>query len=282
LAPGASGAVKTTPGSIANLKSISGPVQGSDYFLLPFDSLGQVLEDLALQNCASLSIEKSASPATYDHAGQTITYTYTVTNTAKAGGFPLSGVTVTDPLTGGCTIEVTLDPGESATCTATYTVTQEDMTAGSITNTATASGDTPNGNTVKSPEVSETVRATPPVELLEIVKSAHPDTVSRAGTTVTYTYRVTNVGDVPVHNIVINDTSTGTGTMSEITCEATSLEPGESTTCTATYTVTAADIAAGYVANVAVVAGAGPNGEKATSNKVKVTVMVIRPIPVTG
>ncbi len=47
----------------------------------------------------------------------------------------------------------TLAPQASTTCTGTYTVTQADIDAGSITNTATASGTPPTGPPVTSAPV---------------------------------------------------------------------------------------------------------------------------------
>ena len=58
----------------------------------------------------------------------------------------LHDVTVTDPMTGlsaiACTptTPATLAPGDTIDCTATYTVTQADVDAGSIDNTATVDG----------------------------------------------------------------------------------------------------------------------------------------------
>src|SRR5205814_1824031 len=94
---------------------------------------------------AALSLSKSASPTTYTGSGQSITYTYIVTNT---GNVALAGpVTVTDDkATVTCpavntvgNLDANLDPGESITCTATYTTTAADVTAKSVTNHATAS-----------------------------------------------------------------------------------------------------------------------------------------------
>ena len=78
-----------------------------------------------------------------------VTYTFTGHNT---GTVTLPNVSVTDPMTGlsaiGCTptAPATLAPGADIGCTATYTVTQADVDAGSIANTATVH-ETFNGNT---------------------------------------------------------------------------------------------------------------------------------------
>lgn len=77
--------------------------------------------------------------------GDTVTYSFVVTNT---GNVTLTDVTVTDPLPGLSAIDcpaTTLAPGESMTCTATYTVTLADAEAGEVQNTATVIGDSPAG-----------------------------------------------------------------------------------------------------------------------------------------
>ena len=81
---------------------------------------------------------KSATPNSYDAVGDVIDYSYVVTNT---GNVSLAGpVTVTDDkVTVTCPAVATLDPGDSVTCSASYSIAQSDIDAGSITNTATAS-----------------------------------------------------------------------------------------------------------------------------------------------
>ena len=110
----------------------------------------------------SISLSKSAAPTTYNTVGQVITYTYTITNT---GNVTLTGpFSVTDNKTG--TISPCgsgpLAPAGTTSCTATYSVTQADINAGSITNTATATAtytdDAGNDETVTSNTASATVR----------------------------------------------------------------------------------------------------------------------------
>jgi len=83
----------------------------------------------------------SASP------GDTITYTYVITNTTNN---VTSNLTLTDSKLGSITLSSTsLNPGENMTVTANYTVTIADL-PGPITNTATVQGEDPAGNSVSA------------------------------------------------------------------------------------------------------------------------------------
>ncbi len=108
----------------------------------------------------ALTIVKSASPTTYSTVGTLISYSYLVTN---SGNITLSGpFTVNDNKTTNesCPVTPNLAPGASITCTSSYTITQADLDAGSVTNIASAT----NG-VVTSPTDTETVTAGEPSSL---------------------------------------------------------------------------------------------------------------------
>jgi hypothetical protein len=86
-----------------------------------------------------LTLVKTADPTTFNWVGDVIEYSYELTNT---GDVILEGpFTVTDDkATVTCPDVASLAPTESITCTASYTITWDDVLAGSVTNTATASG----------------------------------------------------------------------------------------------------------------------------------------------
>lgn len=105
------------------------------------------------------AITKKAAEASFV-AGQTIHYTYTVTNNAPV---PLTNVAVTDtgPGTPAVTCpEATLAPGASEDCAATYTATAADATAGKIVDTANLTG-TIAGQSVTATSNQVTVRCAP-------------------------------------------------------------------------------------------------------------------------
>ena len=214
----------------------------------------------------ALSLVKSANPATVSNVGDTVTYGFAVTNT---GNVTIDNLTISeDAFSGTGTMSAitcpvtTLASGASTTCTATYQVTQADVDAGQVTNTASAHGTPPGSEVPVDSPPSDSVVDIPAAPALSLVKSASPATVHAAGDTVTYSFAVTNTGNVTVSNLTISDDAfSGTGTLSAITCPVTTLASGASTTCTATYTATQADIDAGQVTNTATAHGTPPNPE---------------------
>ncbi|MDT4891216.1 MAG: hypothetical protein QOE97_251, partial [Pseudonocardiales bacterium] len=210
----------------------------------------------------AMTVVKSANPSTVTAAGQTVTYSFVVTN---SGNVTMTGIGVGETAFSGtgtapvatCPTD-TLLPGATETCNATYTVTQADVDAGTITNTATATGTPPSGPPVTSPPSDATVTA-PPAPALSLVKTANPTSVANAGDTVSYGFLVTNTGNVTITDPTVTETAfTGTGTPPAVTCPPAVLAPTVAVTCTAAYTVTQADIDAGSVTNTATATGTPP------------------------
>ena len=89
---------------------------------------------------------------------------------------------------------------------------------------------------------------------------------------------VTNTGNVTLYRITLHDDRLGT-----ITCPATTLSPGASTTCPATHVTTWADVDAGHITNTATATGDPPNGPPVTdSDEETVTLIALPCVPVTG
>ena len=83
---------------------------------------------------SDFSIKKSVDKASYEKAGEELTYTITVTNTGEAD---LKDLKLIDALVGVNEKTFELKKGKSQTFTYTYTITEVDVTAKSVTNTAT-------------------------------------------------------------------------------------------------------------------------------------------------
>lgn len=202
---------------------------------------------------AALSVVKSSVPTYYSALDEAVAYTVVATNT---GNVALTNVTVTDPLLGedlACpTAPATLAPGESMTCTGTYGVTQGDLDAGEISNTATATGTPPAASGL--PTVTDAATHVLPgpvvVESLTIVKSANPATFTESGQSILYTVTATNTGNVSLSNVDVSDELSLAGWACPGAPVA-SLAPGESIVCTGTYVTDAVDAARGYAENTA-------------------------------
>ena len=205
---------------------------------------------------ATISLTKAASPTTYTAAGQLINYTYHVTNDAGSAR-EVNGISVTDSnaaVTVSCP-NVTLNPGESTNCTASYTVQAADV-GSDIVNTAQATAQICGGDcgtaTSNTAQATVTFVGTPSWTL---TKTPSPTTYTAAGQTITYSYGLTNTGNVSISAITLTDDK-----VSGISCAANTLAAGASTTCTGSYVTTGADVTAGSVTNHATAHGTPASG----------------------
>jgi gliding motility-associated-like protein/uncharacterized repeat protein (TIGR01451 family) len=219
----------------------------------------------------SLILVKTATLSGTGAIGSIITFTFTITNT---GNVPLNNIVIDDALLSATPIVVPGILGLNAvvTKTATYVITQADVDAGNVINTATASGFDPNGNRVS--DVSDNGNPNdgndnPTIILLSqspsiaIITTAvfddnNGDGFAQAGETVTYSFTITNIGNVTLTNISIPNNLLGI----VVTGGPISLGVGQSdsTTFTGTYILTQADIILGTVTNQATVVGTSPSG----------------------
>lgn len=239
----------------------------------------QVTSDQADSNEASatisivqqpdLAVTKTVTSASSGlDQGDVVTYEIVVTN---SGNVTLTELAVTDPGadTLDCeTIPESFAPGETITCEASTELTEADLLAGSYTNTVTASAMVPTPETdllsfaqAAPLRLEATASATVTLVLVEpglsIEKSVDPVGPVDAGDTLTYTFAVTNTGNVTVEDVTIEDPLTGLawdasgGAIGD-------LARGEEVTVTATYLVTPADAKAGTVTNTASANGQQP------------------------
>lgn len=217
---------------------------------------------------AGLSISKSAD-VTSAAVGDTITYTYTVSNSDNV---TIENISLVDDIIGTIDLggQTSLDGGQDITATATYTVVESDL-PGPLVNIATASGTVSGTN---PDDNSVTVTATASVDLsytasLQLTKIANPSPAA-PHETITYTYTITNNGNVATDNLSPQDNKLGAISLADTT-----LAPGESVTATATYAVTISDLP-GPIVNTATVTGIDPHGTlvSATTDPVSVSLYI--------
>ncbi|MDO4182895.1 MAG: MBG domain-containing protein [Coriobacteriia bacterium] len=197
----------------------------------------------------SLFVDKVADVKSGATLGQTVTFTITVTNN---GNVTVTGITVADEQTGLSETIDSLAAGETRTFTTTHVITEADILAGGYANTATATGEDPNGNPVEATD-TETVTPENPAGHITVAKTSSASGTVALGDTVNYSITATNDGNLTLTNVVVTDELTG----DEWTIE--SFAPGASQTFTTTYTVTEADVLAGHVVNVATATGTSPD-----------------------
>ncbi|MEC4051149.1 hypothetical protein OX284_017065, partial [Flavobacterium sp. SUN046] len=211
------------------------------------------------------------------NVGDIITYAFVVTNT---GNTTLTNISVTDinaTVTGGPLATLAVGASDATTFTATHTITQDDINAGVVYNLATATGHDPHGNPIVGTSTDPTPCATCPVDptctdctitplnqtpSIKVTKDgtyvdANNDGITNVGDIITYAFVVTNTGNTTLTNIAVTDinaTVTG-GPLATLAVGA-----SDTTTFTATHTITQDDINAGMVYNLATATGHDPHG----------------------
>ncbi|MCD4851763.1 hypothetical protein LN996_13155 [Arthrobacter sp. AK01] len=238
--------------------------------------------DTALITAPAMEFSKTAVAPAIDRpskVGDVITYDFTARNT---GNVKLANVSITDPLAGLSALTYTwpgvagtLMPGETVTATATYAITQADIDAGHVANSATTTGTPPAGPPV-GPPPGETDTPLTPDSGVEFTKTADASAVgdpTQVGDIITYKFKAKNTGNVPITDVAVNDLMPGLSDLAYVWPGAAgTLLPGQMVTATATYAITQADINAGRVANSATVTGTPPTGPPVTTPPASVVV----------
>ncbi|PRZ22004.1 DUF7507 domain-containing protein [Flavobacterium granuli] len=223
----------------------------------------------------------------YAQAGETISYAFSVTNT---GEMTLTNISITDPLVtiiGGPITTLSIGTTDSTTFTASYLVTQSDIDAGMVINSALAIGKDSENIDVK--DISGTDINNDTKTITQLIQSSsivvskdgfyndtNKDGITNVGDKVIYNFTVKNTGNVTLKNITIADLLPGL----EISGAPIDLEPNaiDNSTFTAFYSITQKDINAGFVYNLATVSGTPLVGEPVTSTSTDPTPCVSCPV----
>ncbi|MCC4214736.1 DUF7507 domain-containing protein, partial [Leeuwenhoekiella parthenopeia] len=246
-------------------------------------SLSRTPVTLSICNNSQISLIKTSvlgdeNGDGFAQAGETIVYTFTVTNT---GNTRVSDISIDDAKLALADLVIepsTLAPGESGVANATYTITQADIDAKRVTNTALAAGTDPFDNEVTDisdngdetadddgngdPADDPTVTDLPALSSLSAEKSVtfsdeNGNLATDVGETLIYTFSITNTGNTTLYDILIEDP------LVEVIGGPIDLAPGatDSSTFTAVYTITAEDIANQQVINQALVSASTAAGD---------------------
>ncbi len=217
---------------------------------------------------AGLSVTKTVTSTpnngSYYEPGEVIFFEITATNTSAE---TLTNLTFHDPLitdAPGATVP-TFAPGEAASFQAFYVVTDVDAFAGSVTNVAYMTADDADGHQMV--EYSNTVTVPCGHTYLNIIPTPDDpfgtfDSIAvikkeeslplngqfyTEGEVIHYSITYTNDGELPLTDVQIWDVLNVTTPIAS----AEMLQPGESRVCYYQHTVTAEDVAAGSVMNIA-------------------------------
>ncbi len=259
LAPGASKTCEITGtaivGQYANIGAVKGkPLTGLDVTDdNPSHYFGQTPAIAIIKYTKGEDADTPTGP--FIQAGDPVTWTYYVTNT---GNVTLTNVVVTDDQEGVnvvCPVSE-LAPKVDMTCVATGTAT-----IGQYANLGSVKGTPPTGPDVTDDNPSHYFGQTPGIAIIKYTNGEDADTATgpfiKVGDPVTWTYYVTNTGNVTLTNVVVTDDQEGVN----VVCPVSELAPKVDMTCVATGTATI-----GQYANLGSVKGTPPTGPDVTDD----------------
>lgn len=207
---------------------------------------------------AGLTLAIQPQSTTYNQQGQQISYNFVITNNSTSTYTGQVSVaddkmpTITCPgIETAGDKDANLEQGESVTCTATYSITAADITAGSVKDTATARvGEQVTNTATATIQLSEN-------KVLTVTVAANPTTYTAANQQIAYTYTIKNTGATsigPAQFIVRDDRNPN-----PINCgtNTTTLATDQTITCNAVYTTTTADVGLPQFVNTVTASGGG-------------------------
>ena len=275
--------IPTASGTVANSASVTGSESdpnASNNSTTTTTTVNQATVDLA--------VTKTETPDPV-LAGQTVTYTITVTNIGPDASTP---VTLTDSLPAGVTLVATSTSQGSCsgtitiTCilgildsgaTSTTTIVIETGSPGTLVNIATVTSADFDTNPANNTATSST--AVSPTDL--IITKSEPAEFVRQGDGITFTLTVTNIGSATATNVIISDnlpseityaSSTPSGICSltgeMVICNLGTLEVGASLTV---LIHAVAGEFAGFFTNTATVSADNPESDSSNNSTSTVT-----------
>ena len=181
-------------GKIANTATVKGV-----YYEVTEVTDTDTAELTVIEISPKLELTKTVEPSE-SKAGNTVTYTFTVKNT---GNVDLNNVVVTDPMFEENWSHAVgfLGLGEKKNVTQSYTI-PKDNEAGTITNTATATGSYKEHDAEATATADLTIIEERPA--IELIKTVEPSE-AKAHQEVTYKFVVKNIGDAALNNVVVTD-----------------------------------------------------------------------------
>ena len=165
-------------------------------------------------------------------AGDDITYAFTVTNT---GNVTLSNLIVTDPLVtvaGGPLASLAPAAVDASTFSAVYTLTQADIDAGSLLNTATVAGSSGTTTVTATDTDLQTFAHAPAMTLTKSLAGGQSAYV-QVGETATFTITITNTGNTTITSGSVVDS----WNPADLTFASATPAPGQIGSDSATFTV---------------------------------------------